>query len=97
MELFHVKVFFLSFNNGTAIIEFNNETGKRCLTIYKSSVKTSPKKKPLPKLAGDWLYEGSVLRRTNKQKPDFNDIINIKPTTVKITQKDRFIILEIPL
>lgn len=92
------KGVFSSFNNGTAIIEFNNETGKRCLTMYKkSSIKTSPKKKPLPKLAGDWLYEGSVLRRTNnKEKPDFNNIIQIKPTTVKITQKDRFVILEIP-
>ena len=94
------KGIFSDFNNGTAIIEYDNDTGKRCLTLYKkSSIESSSMKKPqpLPKIAGDWLYEVSVLRRKNNEEiPNFNNIIKTKPTTVKITQKDRFIILEIP-
>lgn len=94
------KGIFSDFNNGTAIIEYNNETGKRCLTIYKNScIETSSKKKshPLPKIAGDWIYQVSVLRRQdNKEIPNFNNIVTTEPTIVKITQQDRFIIMEIP-
>ena len=80
------KGIFSDFNNGTAIIEYNNETGKRCLTVYKkSSIESSPsKKKPLPKLTGDWLYEVSILRRTNnKEKPNFNLRIFFSGSIVK--------------
>ena len=65
------KGIFSDFNNGTAIIEYDNDTGKRCLTLYKkSSIESSSMKKPqpLPKIAGDWLYEVSVLRRKNNEE-----------------------------
>lgn len=94
------KGIFSDFNNGTAIIEYDNDTGKRCLTLYeKSSTESSPmnEPQPLPEIAGDWLYEVSVLRRKNNAEiPNFNNIVKTEPTTVKITQNDRFVILEIP-
>ena len=93
------KGVFSKFNNGTAIIEYNNETGKRCLTVYqKSSIESSSPKKllPLPKIAGDWIYQVSVLtRKNNREIPNFNNIVTTEPTNVKITQKDRFVIMEI--
>lgn len=95
------KGLFSDFNNGTAIIEFDNKTGKRCLSLYENNSKITsnpqPSPEPLPQLAGDWTYGGSILRRRNtNEKPDFDNIITIPPTSVKITQKERYIILEVP-
>lgn len=95
------KGLFSDFNNGTAIIQFDNKSGKRCLSLYENNSKITsnpqPSPEPLPQLAGDWTYGGSILRRSNtNEKPDFDNIITIPPTNVKITQKERYIIVEIP-
>lgn len=93
--------FFSQFNNGKAIIQFDNKTGKRCLTLYAdSSIDPSDRKpspEPIPQLAGNWTYEGSILRRNNaEEKPDLNNIVPIPPSTVEMTQKDRYVVMEIP-
>ena len=50
----------------------------------------------VPNLAGNWTYEVSVLRRPDDAtKPEFSNIINTTPTPVKITQQDKFLIMEI--
>jgi hypothetical protein len=96
------KGLFSEFNNGTGIIEYDNTTGKRCLSLYVNSSRDisepNPSPPPLPILSGNWKYEGSILRRRNdEEKPDFDDILTISQTDVKITQKDRYVILEIPV
>lgn len=94
------KGFLSQFNNGTAFIEFDKKTGKRCLTLYEKNSRnpseSKPVSTPLPNLSGNWTYEGSIFRRNNMdEKPDFNNIITIPPIPVIITQKDRFIMMEI--
>ena len=59
-------------------------------------VSSAPEVSEVPNLAGNWTYEVSVLRRPyNNATPDFSNIINTTPTPVKITQQDKFLIMEI--
>ena len=63
---------------------------------YTGDVSSAPEVSEVPNLAGNWTYEVSVLRRPyNNATPDFSNIINTTPTPVKITQQDKFLIMEI--
>ena len=70
------KGIFSDFNNGTAIIEYNNDTGKRCLTIYKkSSIESSSKKKGTKSISYlNHIYtfnpENNLYYVFNVDKPD---------------------------
>lgn len=95
------KGIFSQFNNGMAVIQFDNKTGRRCLTLYENALINSsdsePAIPPMPKLAGDWTYEGSILRRKSlEEKPDLKQTITIPPSPVVLSQENHFVVMELP-
>lgn len=83
-----------------ATIEYDNNGSKfgypnsRRIRLFKLELVDDIK---VPNLAGDWIYQVSVLRRPNSTvKPDFSNIINTNPSPVKITQQDKFLVMELP-
>ena len=50
----------------------------------------------IPNLEGKWIYQITILRRSYVGFPNFNNLITTSPTICNMTQKDNFVILEIP-
>ena len=80
-----------------AVIEYDNDGSRfgypnsRRIRLFKLEFIS------LPKLEGNWNYQVSVLRRKNKNEvPNLNNIITTQPSNVIITQKNKFLVMELP-
>lgn len=80
-----------------AVIEYDNDGTRfgypysRRIRLFKLDLIS------LPQLAGNWKYQVSVLRRKNNTEvPNLNNIITTQPSNAIITQKDKFLIMELP-
>ena len=90
-KLIHVNFATIEYDNSGEKFGYPNS---RRIRLFKLELE---KDRKVPNLAGNWTYQVSVLRRPDVTvKPNFSNIITTTPSPVKITQQDKFLIMEIP-